>query len=53
MEGDTQDKVCVGEARNFTLSKPHFPQICMCSSTQKLSRLWGFLWRSHHTSTID
>ena len=38
MEGDTQDKVCVGEARNFTLSEPHFPQICMCSSTQKLPK---------------
>ena len=39
MEGDTQDRVCVGEARNFTLSELHFPQICMCSSTQKLPRL--------------
>ena len=38
MEGDAQDRVCEGEAQNFTLSEPHFPQICMCSSSQKLCR---------------
>ena len=38
MEGDAQDRVCGGEAWNFTLSEPRFPQICVCSPSQKLSR---------------
>ena len=38
MEGDAQDSVCGGEAWNFTLSEPRFPQICMYSPNQKLSR---------------
>ena len=42
--------MCGGEARNFRLSEPHFPQICMCSSTQKLSRpcLGIFMEESSH-----
>ena len=28
----------LGEAQNFMLSEPRFPQICMCSSAQKLPR---------------
>ena len=38
MEGGAQDSVWGGEAWNFTLSEPRFPQICVCSPNQKLCR---------------
>ena len=40
----------VGQARNFMLSEPGFPQVCMCSLTQKLPRpcLGVFMEDSSH-----
>ena len=38
MEGGAQDSVWGGEAWNFTISEPRFPQICVCSPNQKLCR---------------
>ena len=52
MEEDAQDRVCVcgvGGAWKFMLSEPRFPQTCMCLCRP----VWGFLWRIHHSSTID